>query len=1251
MEESKGKMRKLIIPIILALLLLGFVSATFQANSGYGDPFSDYRSTGNPHVEGVLSGTPIVYSSSTYGNSGIPVVSGDVDNDGNDEFVSIYTSGGTSTLNIFDGQMNLLDSVGLGYGANMPAIFDLDSDGKQEIIVPLEDGEVSAKIYNMDTGFLTLEDYEHRDFGGSYNNTSGISCINFGGYARCFVVTEISNTHFLLSTLKYVSGNNYEMETPLQINTTNGVTWHNTGTLPAVSDIDNDGALEVVFILDYDQIIKAECHGASEVDCDNSSTYTDIYPVENYSGIVADIPITIWDKDGVGIEYLALSRGYDKYSILDVINPSGSELFEKKVFTDGGSSYGFGNGKASVVDIDKDGKDEICAYFSSKAYYGLSDKYLGTIRCYDYLGNTVVSNSGDSYTDFFSGYYFSSAGGSLEENISFYAIKGKVYKLDASSSTLQAVYDSGYSSKISQLIDLNSDGQFDFIANNDGNLKFVDFAYQSAPPPTEGNTLNIYVEDYDTLSPVENYKLYDILNGTSYYTNASGKVTITGLPDNVKLFGQKSNYFYYVGLNITMSDTVTGASLFPYNTASVTLTEISDKNYTLNITVFETQTFLDTYLSNGTTAISNSPIYSIDYDVTFNTQALGDLSWALVDGTYNFLIVDYNITKLGVVKEGDTSVYWDISEGGGLPLSQQCIDDNNLCLNPVIQDGELVCPLGASYECPLGCDDYRCNDCNWFGCVYDDEIYNASIPKSHYGWYVDQNNWSYQYQYNDSIKSNYVSLGNVMFMQTSPVLGIELYNDIPDYISSDWFMESKWLLPYNGAVIVNALDESNNTIFAYQLNSVDLNFSYVYIDEWNGTGWHTIINGSGGGIDIDEPFEVYVENKDGNCTLKLDTNLDGSYDYETGIFCYSGNEIDLLEIIPSQSYTAGIFNDGFLAWDYFRVGKVSSETTCDSFEDDFNYGTSIQTGGGWYGDVLYPQVGTTDEMEDALSQWYPALEDSDYNTAGLTLKHSELNYIGHTTDCFQASQKFIMDYAILPYKAPPIQDKTWDYTYDIYFDSDNGEYLILRIEKSASSFWTPSGHKSAVSLWNGIGWVDSGIEISDFDYHRLALEIDFNFNLARVRLDDATTLIDYEPIYLSNPTIEDIEIHPSDTENADTLLWIDYIAYGVEGRAFNDRYTPTEAGIAEEDFNQQTGLQEQYSCGWNWTGGEGNYFDWSLCTPEEQAIHSTWCIIKVLGKCTIGNITVWILNNVLFFLVLIILIALFVPFVIHRKKS
>lgn len=1246
MEESKGKMRKLMIIMLMALLLLSNVGA--YTNVGYGQfPFIDLEGTSfAPDKTYIKNSTDYTRTSlSEYAKEyNSMIVWGDIDNNdlldivliNDSDSIAIFNATGLQDMISIPSGYDITPVVGLA--GRTPALFDWDSDGKLEIIIPAINtgaNKSALLVYGWSlSGGATLE--KQVNFSDTSNDVGNPICKMFGSDAHCYWMVCAGYDYMMDYDLTHDTNETSQLS---------GGSGCRDSQTPVMSDIDNDGYQELITRWSSG-IIKWEL----DADGDMSANYTTIY---NVGLTTYRFPPFVWGDYVVALTYRAV--GDSARADYTILYPNGTVASTLRFQLDGDSgAKEYKASKPVIMDIDNNGHPDLCGFVNIHS----GTYYQGYFKCWSDDFTLMV----DELLPI-SSYYFNDCGdpistGAIEATTSNKLITWcqDVYEIEcqgiecSSHSDLVSVFSFGEKIKGSaSFANVDNDGYLDLVTVDANNLDIYSFGQTASP--TGNKTLNVYVEDYDTLSPVDNYKLYDILNGTSYYTNASGKVIISGLPDNVKFFGQKSNYFYYVGLNITMSDTVTGISLFPYNTASVTFTEVSDNNYTLNITVFETQTFLDTYLRNGTTAIPNSPIYSMDYDITFNTQALGDLTWALVDGTYNFRIVDYNINKLGVVKEGDTSVYWDISEGGGLALSQQCIDEQDLCLNPVIQNEELVCPLGASYECPLGCDDYRCNDCNWFGCVYDDEIYNASIPKSYYGWYVDYDNWSYQYQYNDSIKSNYITLGNVMFMQTSPVLGIELYNDIPDYVSNDWFMESKWLLPYNGAVMVNALDESNTTIFAYQLNSVDLNSSYVYVDEWNGTGWQTIINGSGGGIDIDEPFKVYVENNDGNCTIKLDTDLDGSYDYEESILCYSANEMDLVQIIPTLSYVAGISNDGFLAWDYFKVGKVSSETTCDSFEDDFNYGTSIQTGGGWYGDALYPQVGTNSDMQDALSQWYPALEDSDYDTAGLTLKHSSLNYIGHNTNCFKASQKLIMDYAILPYKAPPVQDKTWDYAYDIYLNSDSGEHLILRIEKSASSFWTPSGHKSTVSLWNGIGWVDSGIEIPDFDYHRLTLELDFNFNLARVRLDDATTLIDYEPIYLSNPTINNIEIQPSDIENADTLLWIDYIGYGVEGRQFNDRYTPTEAGTAEEDFNQQTGLQEHYSCGWNWTGGEGNYFDWSLCTPEEQSSHSTWCIIKVLGKCTIGNLTVWILNNVLFFLVLIILIALFVPFVIHRKKS
>jgi len=567
--------------------------------------------------------------------------------------------------------------------------------------------------------------------------------------------------------------------------------------------------------------------------------------------------------------------------------------------------------------------------------------------------------------------------------------------------------------------------------------------------------------------------------------------------------------------------------------------------------------------------------------------------------------------------------YYDFGEGI-IYLNQTCMPStNHVCLEPFLLDDELYCDLDDLYECPYTCFDYRCNDCAETLCIFVDNCINVSVSPKAYGWYMDNDTMYYRYKYINSI------IGNALYFNTSEVTGT-LYLDLPEYTADAYYVRfmMKVSSDNNTGIQILGYDTNSNQILHLKILNFD---DYNRLYDWNSTDWELILDGATQTYGAWE--HIYkITFRGSTCTIEVDEDWDGDYDYEINrTLPMSATELTQLQFIPTSSYSTGSIYMPFI-----EVYKSEEALTCDSFADDFDYGISIQTGGGWYGDVIYPGTEIcSDAIQEILETWFPWLV-NDYSFSSICF---DGNYIGHTTNCYYLEQDFIMDYVLYPATA----DEHW---FEIVFLSGS-KNITLRIETSSSSTINPNSDKSRIKLWNGQEWINSTYEIQDWDYHRLYVNINFNYNLINVILDESILIFQYEPIYLDEPEIESIEIHHGDD---DAILQIDRVLYEEEIPSYLDEGSPYEAP-EEATFTSETGLQTHYSCGWNFSATDGNYFDWSLCTPEEQESKSTWCIIRLLGKCTIGNLTVWILNNILFTIVIIGLIALGLPFIVRSVKK
>lgn len=892
---------------------------------------------------------------------------------------------------------------------------------------------------------------------------------------------------------------------------------------------------------------------------------------------------------------------------------------------------------AFVVDLDLDGYDEGCALMQ----YNSTQNRLVCIKAKDgstYLEKAISDAS--VYTTGTTMYGFRSKG-----DVYFTTPQG-LYRISGTNlvKIMNLTSTGGNSGYVP--VDLDGDGDLDLISSGSTMTRAYYFDYEEEIPP---NYVKFIVRDASTNQPIYGYKLYDINTQEFEYTNSNGEI-IKYLPNGVyKYFGQKGNSYYYVGLRLNFTETTYSYEMFPMNTASVTLTKVDNYEYEVLIKVFTAGTLLSTKVLNVTTPIVNTRIYNPDYDIMFRTNSFGEVVWALMDGTYSFLLMDYGLSK-SARKQGNTNVVWNLGAGGGMAGKQVCLPNSEqLCLNPIIQNNEFYCDIDDLYSCSVTCYDYRCDHCfNRNFCVFIDYFDDYTASPTYYGWYVL--NGSMPYSYQQAFPQGYIR--SVLMLYDVTETPKALYQETPPDVfackyptcTKHYVLFSMLVNPseYGKGIVYTMKDPDGKVIMSMRermyLKNLD---AYNVLELYNGSGWSVFINGSSQVYpSTSKLYRITIDLSSQKYTLEVDADEDMSFDYSTTRSLVTATTKETQYYIFEPEDTKGVT---FL--DDFQVFMFADSDICTAFYDKFEYSTSIQTGKDWYGDLIYP---STQFCTQNSKEYFEGMGANAYgSTYHICFDASKHSSIGFNTQCYSTGNIFDMDFVYMP-------DNSFNNNFEVRFVGAGGQNLKVQFLTSTASAVIPN-KRSKLRFWNGQAWINVSGEFTDYRIHRLSVAINFNTNTASIILDDRYPLLLYEPIYLSQAYIDSIELRRGGIANDKSVMAIYGVYWNSEGVTpkFNTLLGSFGYASPEEGLYGgigETGLLSHYSCGWNLSAGAGNYFNWNLCTPAERQSKSTWCIIRTLGRCSIGNLTIWMLNNFLFTIVIIILIALFIPFIVRRAK-
>lgn len=1291
---------KLMLGILVLIACLPFTIA-------YSEYFGNSDRTSMINAAGAPVTTGFAKIESSLGSLRHPMIFGNMDGIGEKENV-IYKNS-IKTIYVMSSNLVARSSYLLPHPMTSYALWDLDGNGRDELIVGLNSPQISILILSLSGNTLTAVANPTKVVPGNasgYNELNPITCGTFGTLRRCYFTKIINRTTMVISTL-YYTGGSYVITDPAIVTNDMNLTlptgygdfpkaWF--GSAPTISNLYLNGTYYALVAhakytghwtgISYPAMYTGFSQRISSVNCGNNAlcgSTSDVRLIAQtnppfFSPADSIIPYSapvVWrTRDSVkavwvSMHYAGLSNYYDRYArIFSVTLPSGEIIEEHSINSQGLYHYFYGEFQCAlyhssllVYDIDSDGYKDICFAYNGRRGSSCDSLIESRFKCIDNNPSipphdrTIVNfhrlpigvtnhNAIMTYSSAMSGTYFVSTGG----NIFKFICKGD----DCSTTkTFISVFNSTRTFANSQLIDLNNDGELDLIVQSNDILDVYIFPYQGvAPPPTQNVSLKFILREYPSLNRIANYRLYDIDKGINYYTNPTGEVTIQARENStIRFFGHKDNQYTFAGFTIYVPGR--GATptynWFPKRTGILSIDKEDEKTFVVNLLPYLATSTLITQVKNKGVDVPATRIYNVDYDIMFPTDGFGRVIWAVSDGKYDFLLLDYNLPK-SALKQGQTTAVWDIGGGGGLAGNQVCLpNSNNLCLDPFIQNNNFYCDIDDIYSCTTNCFDYRCDDCFYRDfCVFIDYFGDYSASPTYYGWFT---NGSMEYRYVPLDMGNYIRsvllLSNVT---TAQPINVETpstsYSCKYPTCPKHYLMFSMLVNTSSSktGVIFTSKDPEGKLIFSMRVRNVIGTKRYNTLELYDGNNWVTFINGS---TQYFPPtpslYRITIDLQAQKYTLEVDADEDMVFDYSTerNIIEATTKESHLYTFTP-ESVSGRVFVDDF------QVIIASFADICTNFYDDFKYSSSIQTGKGWFGDLIFP---STDYCTQQAKEYFDSFLFSGAKgyydkTPHICFDANVHNSIGFITNCYSKGNIFEMDFAFFP-------DSTMNNNPQIRFVGSGGEKLIVQFRTSTASLVIPN-KRSKLALWNGVGWVETNYEFSDFRYHRLSVFINFNTKTISILLDENIPILLHEPIYITQSYIESIEIRKGDNTADKSVLEI----FGVYWNS--ESVTPSFNSILQQlgyntpdgiptDWQYQTGLRTHYPCGWNFSAVDGNYFNWNLCTPPEAAKKSTWCILRVLGRCSIGNLTNWILNNFLFALVLMLVLALFIPFIVRSR--
>jgi len=111
--------------------------------------------------------------------------------------------------------------------------------------------------------------------------------------------------------------------------------------------------------------------------------------------------------------------------------------------------------------------------------------------------------------------------------------------------------------------------------------------------------------------------------------------------------------------------------------------------------------------------------------------------------------------------------------------------------------------------------------------------------------------------------------------------------------------------------------------------------------------------------------------------------------------------------------------------------------------------------------------------------------------------------------------------------------------------------------------------------------------------------------------------------------------------NTDSSIELDYVTL-AGGTLLVD-------SISNGLVNSETGVPLS-DLRWCWSETNGT-FNWNCCTSAENATRSMMCPLRVTGRYWLGSATTFVLNNFIYFLIVVILFVILVPFIVPMLRG
>ncbi|MBI2558130.1 hypothetical protein HYW20_02300 [Candidatus Woesearchaeota archaeon] len=367
------------------LFVAVFILLSLNAGASWRTFQNDSRNTGAADGIGHFPLQTANFSDNSLGMDFQPLVD-DLNADGGNE-IAVFSN---NSLIIFNPQLNILTQTKVGQILGQPTLFDFDNDDFIEIIFNSRQNSTDyffAYQYNN----LDLQQESNITLGNA--SFGGIKCININGTGFCVFKDKGNYVHIV----------NMDSETDSSYSTS---AYNETRqTVPAIGDIDNDGAYEAVFWLNNDS---GGGYGFLVFDLDQRkvdwivdnifSPFITNFALKGQPVLVdlnndrkLEIAASVFYDDALNIDFAT-----DWYTELFVYSFNGTKLFSKCETGVLGCNDGFATGGADkrwegtnpfVLDYNNGGRDEIC--FIKDEKIGLYFDHMG-FNCYNYSGNEIA---------------------------------------------------------------------------------------------------------------------------------------------------------------------------------------------------------------------------------------------------------------------------------------------------------------------------------------------------------------------------------------------------------------------------------------------------------------------------------------------------------------------------------------------------------------------------------------------------------------------------------------------------------------------------------------------------------------------------------------------------------------------------------------------------------------------------------------------------------------------------------------------